>query len=111
MQKLEQERLQTIKQVAHQSDVQNALSSFAQSQMAKDDSMKTKEEIAAENREKRLRALQEKLQAKKRHAEEVRKRKNLTLSPIQSNSPPSSAGSRKFRESDSIIASASMEVS
>ncbi len=46
-------------------------------QEKKEEHIKTKEEIAAENREKRLREMRDKLKAKQDHAAQVRKRKQL----------------------------------
>jgi hypothetical protein len=58
-------------------DIQSALDSYAQTQKDIEETVKTKEEIAAENREKKLREKLERLQAKKEHAEAVRQRRLL----------------------------------
>ena len=50
LKELEQERLEKIQQVTNKSDVKNALDSFAEMQKKKEEVVKTKEEIAAENR-------------------------------------------------------------
>ena len=79
-QELEQQRLERIQQVSKQSDVNAALDTFAERQTTKEDTIKTKEEIAAENREQKLRALQAKLRKKQERAEAVRRKK---LSVVQ----------------------------
>lgn len=76
-QQQEREKLEKIQAVSQKSDVQNALDAFAQMQEKKEEHIKTKEEIAAENREKRLREMRDKLKAKQEHAAQVRKRKQL----------------------------------
>ena len=63
--------------MTNKSDVQNALDAFASMQQSKEEQVKSKEEIAALNREKRLREMRDKLRAKQEHAERVRKRKQL----------------------------------
>ena len=63
--------------MTNKSDVQNALDAFATLQQSKEEQVKSKEEIAALNREKRLREMRDKLRAKQEHAERVRKRKQL----------------------------------
>ena len=63
--------------MTNKSDVQNALDAFATLQQSKEEQVKSKEEIAALNREKRLREMRDKLRAKQEHAERVSKRKQL----------------------------------
>ena len=63
--------------MTNKSDVQNALDAFATMQQSKEEQVKSKEEIAALNREKRLREMRDKLRAKQEHAERVRKRKQM----------------------------------
>ena len=63
--------------MTNKSDVQNALDAFAMMQQNKEEQVKSKEEIAALNREKRLREMRDKLRAKQEHAERVRKRKQM----------------------------------
>ena len=63
--------------MTNKSDVQNALDAFATLQQSKEEQVKSKEEIAALNREKRLREMRDKLRSKQEHAERVRKRKQL----------------------------------
>lgn len=74
MQKQEQLRLAKI-QSLQKTDLTNAMESFAQTQKDLEETSKTKEEIAAENREKKLKEKLAKLQLKKEHAAEVRRRK------------------------------------
>ena len=76
-QQLEHDKLEKIQAVTNKSDVQNALDAFASMQQNKEEQVKSKEEIAALNREKRLREMRDKLRAKQEHAERVRKRKQL----------------------------------
>lgn len=73
-QKQEQLRLAKI-QSLHKTDLTNAMESFAQTQKDLEETTKTKEEVAAENREKKLKEKLAKLQLKKEHAAEVRRRK------------------------------------
>ena len=73
----EQEKLDRIQTTSQKSDVQNALDNFMQIQKSKDEEVKSKEDIVADNKEKKLRELQEKMRAKKEHAEMVRRRKKL----------------------------------
>ena len=75
-----------IAQVTNKSDINNALDTFAQLQKDKEIEVKTKEEIAAENREKRLQELREKQRAKKEHAELVRQRKLLNTDNLTAES-------------------------
>lgn len=74
LQKQEQLRLAKI-QSLQKTDLTNAMESFAQTQKDLEETTKTKEEIAAENREKKLKEKLAKLQLKKEHAAEVRRRK------------------------------------
>ena len=77
---MENQRLHRIQSVTNQSDVNAALHSFAKSQEEKTVDIKSKEEIAAENRENKLLALQLKMKEKQERAEAVRKRK-LSVHP------------------------------
>ena len=61
--------------MTNKSDVQNALDSFAQAQTQKDEEEQTKQDIAAENRERRLREMRDKLRAKQERVEAARRRK------------------------------------
>ena len=77
MQQQENEKLEKIQAVTNKSDVQNALDAFASLQQTKEEQVKSKEEIAALNREKRLREMRDKLRAKQEHAERVRQKKKM----------------------------------
>jgi hypothetical protein len=57
--------------------VLTALDSFANAQKEKEEVVETKLDQAAENREKRLKELRDKLKAKQEHAERVRNRKKM----------------------------------
>lgn len=70
----EQERLDKIHSL-QKTDIQSALDTYTQSQKEIVETTKSKEEIAAENREKKLREKLERLQAKKEHAAAVRQRR------------------------------------
>ena len=74
-QEREQQRLQRIQEVTNKSDVQNALDSFAQTQMEKDEQEQSKQDVAAENRERRMREMREKLRAKQERIDAARRRK------------------------------------
>jgi alpha-glucuronidase len=76
MQEREQQRLEKIHSL-QKTDIQSALDTYVQTQKDIEETTKTKEEIAAENREKKLREKLEKLKAKKEHAEAVRQRRLL----------------------------------
>ncbi|ELU18859.1 hypothetical protein CAPTEDRAFT_210333 [Capitella teleta] len=92
----EQQRLAKIQSLA-KSDVQNALESFAVRQQEQEESHKTKEEQAAENRERRMKDVRDKLKAKQEHAEAVRRRKKMA--PIQIPESPRN-GPTSARSSD-----------
>lgn len=77
---LEQQRLAKIAAL-NKSDVLTALDSFASRQREQEQHQKSKEETAAENREKKLIEMRDKLKAKQEHAEAVRRRKQVE--PIQ----------------------------
>ena len=74
-QEREQEKLDRIQAVTNKSDVQNALDSFMTSQQQKDEQEQTKQDIAAENRERRLREMRDKLRAKQERIDAARRRK------------------------------------
>ena len=61
--------------MTNKSDVQNALDSFAQTQMEKDEQEQSKQDVAAENRERRMREMREKLRAKQERIDAARRRK------------------------------------
>jgi len=72
----EQQRLAKIAAL-NKSDVLTALDSFASRQKEQERIQKTKEETAAENREKHLKEMRDKLKAKQEHADAVRRRKQM----------------------------------
>lgn len=74
----EQQRLDKIHSL-QKTVIQTAMDNYAQTQKDIEETVKTKEEIAAENREKRLREKLDRINAKKAHAEEVRKRRLLAV--------------------------------
>lgn len=72
----EQEQLRLAKiQSLQKTDLHNAMETFVQTQRDLEETAKTKEEIAAENRERKLKEKLERLRLKKEHAAEVRRRK------------------------------------
>lgn len=73
-QRQEQLRLAKI-QSLQKTDLHNAMESFVQTQRDLEETAKTKEEIAAENREQKLKEKLERLRLRKEHAAEVRRRK------------------------------------
>lgn len=96
--KKEQEELRLAKiQSLTKSNVQSALESFADRQQTVEQSQKSKEDQVAENREKRLKEMRDKLKAKQEYAEAVRKRK--AMAPIQIPESPRS-GSLSARSVD-----------
>ncbi|KAI0215807.1 hypothetical protein LSAT2_032131 [Lamellibrachia satsuma] len=84
---LEQERLAKIQAVANMSDVNGSLDSTAKKLLAVEQHQKTKEEIAIENRQRRLEELQRKLRAKQEHAEIVRQRKKMAINEGDESAP------------------------
>ena len=75
----EQIRVSRAHQLIVKSDIQTSIDTYAQTLKEMDETAKSKEEIAAENREKKLKEKLERLQKKKEHAEEVRKRRLLAV--------------------------------
>lgn len=75
----EQEQLRLAKiQSLHKTDLHNATETFVQTQRdleEVEETSKTKEEVAAENRERKLKEKLERLRLRKEHAAEVRRRK------------------------------------
>ena len=70
----EQRRLEKIHDL-QKTDIQNALAEQSQTQKELEMSAKTKDEIVAENRERRLREKLARLKVKQEHAEAVRQRR------------------------------------
>ena len=63
-----------------------------ESQTKKEETQKTKDEIAAENREKRMQEMRDKLKQKQEHANKVRHRRKTTEEPVDfSKDPPIAA--------------------
>ena len=75
LQQREQERLERIQAVTNHSDVQQALDSFMTSQLERDEQEQTRQDIAAENRERRLRERRDKLRAKQERIDAARMRR------------------------------------
>ena len=85
--------------------MQDALDSFAGRQHTQEESQKTREDLVAENREKRLKDIRDKMKAKQDHAEAVRRRKKIA--PIQiAESPRSGATSARSIDSRPLSLSA-----
>jgi len=74
LQEREQQRLDKI-HALQKTDIGSALAEQTQTQRDLEASAKTKDELAAENRERRLRERLERLEAKQQHAEAVRERR------------------------------------
>lgn len=74
--KREQERLEKIR-VMERTDALGALDNFAHYQRSKEETLVQRLDQASDNKEKQMRERLEKLERRKRHAEEVRKRKQL----------------------------------
>ena len=70
----EQQRLDKI-HALQKTDIQNALAEQSQTQRELEVTSKTKDEIVAENRERKLREKLAKLKAKQEHAKAVRQRR------------------------------------
>ena len=87
MQEREQEKLERIQDVSYKSDVQSALDTFQQRQEATDQQEKTKQELAAENREKRLREMRDKLKAKQERIEAAKRRKRMSDLDMEGQGP------------------------
>jgi hypothetical protein len=76
LQKREQERLEKLRQM-ERTDAVAALENFAQYQKSKEETLVQRLDQASDNKERKMREMKEKLERRKRHAEEVRKRKQL----------------------------------
>jgi len=74
LQEQEQQRLDKIHSL-QKTDIQNAMAEQSQTQKELEVHSKTRDEIVAENRERKLREKLAKLKVKQQHAEEVRLRK------------------------------------
>lgn len=79
-----------ISATTNKSDVLTALNNFEKAQNEKVNLASSKVDTAAENREKKLKELRDKLKAKEEHAEKVRRRKKLA--PITPHPESAQAG-------------------
>ena len=82
----EQQRLDKI-HALQKTDIQNALAEQSQTQKDLEVSAKSKDDIAAENRERKLREKLEKLKAKQQHAEAVRERRRQAAAAADQHAP------------------------
>lgn len=74
--KREQDRLEKLREM-ERTDALAALDNFAQYQRSKEENLVQRLDQAQDNKEKQMRERQEKMERRKRHAEEVRRRKQL----------------------------------
>lgn len=69
--------MERVKEVSYKSDIHTALDSFQHHQEKAVEQVKTKEEQVAENREKRLKEMRDKLKAQQDRVEAVKRKKRL----------------------------------
>lgn len=94
------QKLERIQDVSYKSDVQNAMDTFEQRQLDVEEKEKTKQDLAAENRERRLKEMRDKLKAHKDKVEAAKRKKSIAQLNLDDDEQQQMENERQLMESE-----------